>query len=110
MDGGLTALGGFLYQTVVALSLKEDTFQEYDDAPINKGDLETVLGFAKDGEVGYEDPRSAQREFDELIALEAFESVPDLGFARLKGESHRRKKNKTCRRWEQPRKGEAKKT
>ncbi len=55
MDGGLTALGGFLYQTVVALSLKADTFQEYDDAPINKGDLETVLGFAKDGEVGYED-------------------------------------------------------
>jgi hypothetical protein len=55
MDGGLTALGGFLYQTVVALSFKADTFQAYHDAPINKGDLETVLGFAKDGEVRYED-------------------------------------------------------
>ncbi len=55
-------------------------------------------------------PRSAQRVFDELIALEELESVPDLGFARLKGESHRRKKNKTRSRWEQPRQGEAKKT
>src|SRR5438094_922836 len=55
MDGGLTALGGFLYQTVVALSLKAAAFQEYHDAPNNKGDLETVLGFAKDGEVRYED-------------------------------------------------------
>jgi hypothetical protein len=55
IDGGLTALGGFLYQTVVALSLKADTFQEHHDAPINKGDLETVLGFAKDGEMRYED-------------------------------------------------------
>lgn len=55
MDGGLTALGGFLYQTVVALSLKADAFQEYHDAPVNKGDLETLLGFAKDGEVRYED-------------------------------------------------------
>jgi hypothetical protein len=36
-------------------------------------------------------PRSAQRVFDELIALEELESVPDLGFARLKGESNRGK-------------------
>jgi hypothetical protein len=55
IDGGLTALGGFLHQTVVALSLNADTFQEYHDAPHNKGDLEMVLGFAKDGEVCYED-------------------------------------------------------
>jgi hypothetical protein len=55
IDGGLTAIGGFLYQTVVALSLKADTFQTYHDAPTNKDDLETVLGFAKEGEVRYED-------------------------------------------------------
>lgn len=55
MDGGLTALGGFLSQTVGALSLKADTFQEYQDAPTNKDDLETLLGFAKDGEMRYED-------------------------------------------------------
>ena len=42
-------------------------------------------------------PRNAQRDVDELIALEAFESVSDLGFAGLKGESHRRTKNKTRR-------------
>ncbi len=55
IDGGLTAISGFLYQTVVALSLKAGAFQAYLDAPINKGDLETVLGFAKEGEVRYED-------------------------------------------------------
>jgi len=55
IDGGLTAIGGFLYQTVVALSLKAAAFQDYDDAPNRKGDLEMVLGFAKDGEVRYED-------------------------------------------------------
>jgi hypothetical protein len=55
IDGGLTAIGGFLYQTVVALSLKADTFQAYHDAPTNQDDLETVLGFAKEGEVRYED-------------------------------------------------------
>jgi hypothetical protein len=55
IDGGLTALGGFLYQTVVALSLKAETFQEYHDAPNLPDDLEMVLGFAKDGEVRYED-------------------------------------------------------
>jgi len=54
-DGGLTALGGFLSQTVGALSLKADTFQEYHDAPHNKDDLEMLLGFAKVGEVRYED-------------------------------------------------------
>src|SRR5690242_16840881 len=55
IDGGLTALGGFLYQTVVALSLKAAPFQEYHDASINKDDLETLLGFAKEGELRYED-------------------------------------------------------
>jgi len=55
-------------------------------------------------------PRRAQRDVDELIVLEAFENVSDLGFAGLKGESYGRKKNKTCRRWEQPRQDEAKKT
>ncbi|GHP00792.1 hypothetical protein KSF_108390 [Reticulibacter mediterranei] len=55
IDGGLTALGGFLYQTVVALSLKADTFQAYDDAPHLQDDLETLLGFATDGTVRYED-------------------------------------------------------
>lgn len=55
IDGGLTALGGFLYQTVVALSLKADTFQEYHDTPINNDDLEMLLGFAKDGPIRYED-------------------------------------------------------
>lgn len=55
IDGGLTAIGGFLYQTVVALSLKAAPFQEYQDAPSSKRDLEALLGFAKDGEVHYED-------------------------------------------------------
>lgn len=54
-DGGLTALGGFLHQTVAALGLKAAAFQAYDDAPSSKGDLEMVLGFAKDGDVRYED-------------------------------------------------------
>lgn len=55
MDGGLTALGGFLYQTVVALGLKAETYQHYQDVPPDKDDLETVLGFAKEGQVRYED-------------------------------------------------------
>ncbi len=55
IDGGLTALGGFLHQTVAALGLKAAAFQGFDDAPSSKGDLEMVLGFAKDGEVRYED-------------------------------------------------------
>ncbi|MDQ2906769.1 MAG: leucine--tRNA ligase [Chloroflexota bacterium] len=55
-------------------------------------------------------PRSAQRDVDERIAQEEFESVPDLGFACLRGDSHRRKRNKTRSTWEQSRQGEAKKT
>lgn len=55
MDGGLTALGGFLFQTVGSFSLKAASFQEYHDAPSSQGDLETLLGFVKDGEVRYED-------------------------------------------------------
>jgi len=42
--------------------------------------------------------------------MDVFESVSDLGFAWLQGESYRRKKTKTRSRWEEPRQGEAKKT
>lgn len=37
-------------------------------------------------------PRSAQRVVDEFIGREEFESVPNLGFACLKGESHSKEK------------------
>jgi hypothetical protein len=54
MDGGLTAIGGFLFQTVGTLSLKASPFQQYRDAPQNNDDLEALFGFAKDGELHYE--------------------------------------------------------
>lgn len=54
MDGGLTAIGGFLFQTLGTLSLKASSFQEYRDAPQHNDDLEAVFGFAKEGELHYE--------------------------------------------------------
>src|SRR6266480_6031814 len=52
IDGGLSALGGFLHQTVGALALKAGSFQEIQDT--SSPELETLLGFAKTGEVSYE--------------------------------------------------------
>jgi len=40
-------------------------------------------------------PRRAQRDVDELISWEEFESVADLEFVRLRGGSHRRERDKT---------------
>ncbi len=55
MDGGLTALGGFLYQTIGALGLKAGAYQEMTDHTTGSTDLETLLGFAKSGDIHYED-------------------------------------------------------
>jgi len=55
MDGGLTALGGFLYQAVGALGLKAGAFQEMTNRTTGSTDLETLLGFAKSGVIHYED-------------------------------------------------------
>jgi hypothetical protein len=52
IDGGLSALGGFLYQTVGALGLKAGSFQDIQDT--GAPELETLLGFAKTGQVSYE--------------------------------------------------------
>lgn len=55
IDGGLTALGGFLYQTVGAMGIAAGAYQNISGLQLENADIETLLGFAKESVIRYED-------------------------------------------------------